>query len=128
MQVKETPQEVCQDKEVVMQEKVCEQVQKKVDKVKCETTMKEIELKEICVDIDIQLPREECNKKAKEECKYEPEEVILNRCEPTVKEVCETTMKKVCDNKCKDSDFSNFLIYINTQVWRSVRRRRRGSA
>ena len=102
MQVKETKKEVCQDKEVLRQEKVCNQVQKKVDSVKCETKMKEIELKEICVDIDIQLPREECSKKVREECKYEPEEVILNRCEPTVKEVCESTIEKVCENKCEN--------------------------
>ena len=108
MQVKETPKEVCQDKEVVKQEKVCDLVQKKIDKVKCETKMKEIKLKEICVDIDIQLPREECSKDVKEECKYEPEEVIRNRCEPTVKEVCETTTKKVCEDKCEDSDVLNF--------------------
>ena len=28
-------------------------------------------LKEICVDIDIQLPREECRKEEREECRYE---------------------------------------------------------
>jgi hypothetical protein len=33
--------------------------------------MKAIELKEICVDIDIQLPREECRKEEREECRYE---------------------------------------------------------
>ena len=37
--------------------------------VECETRMKAIELKEICVDIDIQLPREECRKEEREECR-----------------------------------------------------------
>jgi hypothetical protein len=37
--------------------------------VECETKMKAIELKEICVDIDIQLPREECRKEEREECR-----------------------------------------------------------
>ena len=34
------------------------------------TELKEIELKEICVDLDIQLPREQCEKKTRDECKY----------------------------------------------------------
>ena len=37
--------------------------------------MKPIELKEICVDIDIQLPREECERETNEDCRYEPKEV-----------------------------------------------------
>lgn len=37
--------------------------------VECETRLKAIELKEICVDIDIQLPREECRKEEREECR-----------------------------------------------------------
>jgi hypothetical protein len=41
------------------------------EQVECETRMKAIELKEICVDIDIQLPREECRKEEREECRYE---------------------------------------------------------
>ena len=72
-----------------------------VPKVECQTTMKEIELKEICVDIDIQLPREECKKEDKEECKYQPREVIVQRCEPTVKEVCQTLIENVCEDKCE---------------------------
>ena len=39
-------------------QEVCDQVPRMVPQVNCETKMKEIELKEICVDIDIQLPRE----------------------------------------------------------------------
>ena len=31
--------------------------------------MKEIELKEICIDIDIQLPREECKQEEREDCR-----------------------------------------------------------
>ena len=70
-------------------------------KVECETMMKEIELKEICLDIDIQLPREECHKEEKLECKYEPEEDIIQQCQPTVKEVCRKETKNVCEDKCK---------------------------
>ena len=39
-------------------QEVCDQVPRMVPQVNCETKMKEIELKEICVDIDIQFPRE----------------------------------------------------------------------
>ena len=38
--------------------------------VVCETLNKPIELEEICIDIDIQLPREECRKESREECRY----------------------------------------------------------
>ena len=72
-----------------------------VPKVECQTMMKEIELKEICLDIDIQLPREECHQEEKEECKYEPKEVIVQRCEPTVKEICQTDIENVCEDKCE---------------------------
>ena len=40
-----------------------------VPTVSCETRMKEIELKEICIDIDIQLPREECKQEEREDCR-----------------------------------------------------------
>ena len=40
---------------IIMQ--MCKPVPKMVPTVSCETRMKEIELKEICIDIDIQLPR-----------------------------------------------------------------------
>ena len=70
-------------------------------KVECQTKMKEIELKEICLEIDIQLPREECTKEEKEECKYEVEEDIVQQCQPTVREECHTDMKTECQDKCK---------------------------
>ena len=77
-----------------------------VPTVSCETRMKEIELKEICIDIDIQLPREECKQEEREDCRslqvivepscqffysrffirFEPREVIVQRCEPTVRQ------------------------------------------
>ena len=85
-------------------ETLCQDREKEVPRVKCHTRMKEIELKEICVDIDIQLPSEECTKEVKEECKYEPEEVFLNRCDPTVKEVCKTNIENVCEDKCEDTE------------------------
>ena len=84
--------------------KECNQVPKVAKKVECRTKMKEIELKEICLDIDIQLPREECKKEEKEECKFEPEEVIVQRCEPTVKEVCTTVTENVCEDKCRKNN------------------------
>ena len=51
--------------------KVCKPVPKMVPTVSCETRMKEIELKEICIDIDIQLPREECKQEEREDCRSE---------------------------------------------------------
>ena len=53
--------------------KVCKPVPKMVPTVSCETRMKEIELKEICIDIDIQLPREECKQEEREDCRSEKE-------------------------------------------------------
>ena len=47
--------------------------------VECQTKMKEIQLKEICLDIEVQLPREECHMEEKEECKYEPREIVVQR-------------------------------------------------
>lgn len=54
--------------------KVCKPVPKMVPTVSCETRMKEIELKEICIDIDIQLPREECKQEEREDCRSENKE------------------------------------------------------
>ena len=72
-----------------------------VPKVACDTRMKDIELKAICIDIDIQLPREECKKEEREDCRFEPREVIVQRCEPTIKETCEQTTKTICEEKCE---------------------------
>ena len=80
-----------------------------VPKVACLTRMKEIELKEICLDIDIQLPREECHQEEKEDCKYEPKEDIIQQCEPTVKEVCQTDTKNVCEDKCEQKSIAYWL-------------------
>ena len=68
---------MCKGVEMVMFREVCEQEPRMVPKVECQTKMKEIELKESCLDIDIQLPREECRKEEREECKFEPKEVIV---------------------------------------------------
>ena len=97
----ETPREVCQEEAKVIYSEKCSQVARKVPKVECQTKMKEIELKEICLEIDIQLPREECTKEEKEECKYEVEEDIVQQCQPTVREECHTVMKTECQDKCK---------------------------
>ena len=102
LKVKETPREVCTNVDMVKFREVCDQVPRIVPKVQCETRMKEIELKEICLDIDIQLPREECKTEEREECKFEPKEVIVQRCEPTVKEICEPTAKTVCSDRCSE--------------------------
>ena len=99
--MKKTPREVCKDEETVLLKKVCDNVPRMVPKVECQTKMKEIELTEIFVNIDIQLPREECKKEEKEECKYQPRDVIVQRCEPTVKEVCQTLIENVCVDKCE---------------------------
>ena len=41
--------------------------------------MKNIELKEICVDISVQLPREECGVEERKECRHEPREIVVQR-------------------------------------------------
>ena len=73
--VRETPREMCTtvdmvsfqvdivdtldilDIYIIPLQEVCEEVPRMVPEVTCDTRMKEIELKEICVDIDLQLPR-----------------------------------------------------------------------
>ena len=92
---------MCTNVEMNRFTEVCDQVPRMTPEVQCETKMKEIELKEICVDIDIQLPREECTTEQKEQCKFEPREVVLQKCDPTVKEVCKSKMTPVCSEKCK---------------------------
>ena len=89
----------------------CYQVPKIVQRVECNTKMEEIDLKEICVDIDIQLPREECKKEEREECKFEPEEVTVQRCEPTVKEVCKSVTENICEEKCKNNNQTHCYEY-----------------
>ena len=56
--------------------KVCKPVPKMVPTVSCETRMKEIELKEICIDIDIQLPREECKQEEREDCRSQNRDFV----------------------------------------------------
>ena len=92
---------MCKEEEKTTFIEECNEVARIVPKVECQTRMKEIELKEICLDIDIQLPREECHNEEKEDCKYEPKEDIIQQCEPTVKEVCQTYTKNVCEDKCE---------------------------
>jgi len=99
-QIREVPREVCQDIAVTRFKEECEDVTKMIPTIACETKMKPIELKEICVDIEIQLPREECRSQEKEVCRYEPRQEIIQRCEPTVKEVCHSTQETVCQQQC----------------------------
>ena len=101
LQVKEVPREVCKGVEMVMFREVCDQVPRMVPTVECQKRIKEIDLKEICLDINIQLHREECRKEEREECKFEPKEVIVQKCEPTVKEVCQAGTENVCRDECK---------------------------
>ena len=98
--VQESPREMCTNVDMVSFQEVCEQVPRMVPQVTCQTRMKEIELKEICVDIDIQLPREECSTEEKEQCRFEPREVIVQQCDPTIREECNTRMKHKCSEKC----------------------------
>ena len=86
---------------VTTQRKSCQEVPVTVSGVKCETKMKSIELKEICVDIEVSLPREECDTEEREECRYEPREILVQRCDPTVAEVCDIKTEMVCSDKCK---------------------------
>ena len=115
--VVETEREQCKDVTMEAFREVCEPVPRMVPTVECETRMKEIELKEICIDIDIQLPREECKQEEREECRFEPREVIVQRCEPTVRplppliglptistqvrEECTPKAKTSCTDKCE---------------------------
>ena len=92
---------MCRDIRVMESQEVCDQKMKSVPSITCETRMKEIELKEICVDIELQLPREECRTEEKEECRYEPRREIVQRCDPTVREVCHPKTETVCNEKCE---------------------------
>ena len=58
---------MCRDIKVMESREVCDQKIRSVPSISCETRMKEIELKEICVDIELQLPREECRTEEREE-------------------------------------------------------------
>ena len=62
--------EVCQ--EVAMQgfKEECREVPRQVPRISCQKNYKKIELKELCVNVDIQLPREECTTSVRQECKY----------------------------------------------------------
>ena len=95
--------EVCQDVTVTVDTAVCQEVPVSRPSVECQTKMKEIQLKEICLDIEVQLPREECDVVEKKECKYSPREILVQRCDPTVAEVCEMKTETVCQEKCKIS-------------------------
>ena len=101
LQIKEKTRSACQDVAVTTQRKSCQEVPVTVAAVKCQTNMKSIELKEICVDIEVSLPREECDTEEREECRYEPREILVQRCDPTVAEVCEMKSETVCTDKCK---------------------------
>ena len=61
--------EVCQ--EVTMQgfKEECREVPRQVPRVSCKKNYKNIELKELCVNVDIQLPREECTTSVRQDCK-----------------------------------------------------------
>ena len=84
-----------------MDRKSCSEVQVARPLVACETKMTTIELKEICVDIEVSLPREECDTEEVEECRFEPREILVQRCDPTVAEVCDIKTETVCSDKCK---------------------------
>ena len=60
-QIKEKKLEVCQDVTMPRDIQSCSEVSVDRPSVKCETHMKNIELKEISADIEVQLPREECH-------------------------------------------------------------------
>ena len=61
--------EVCQDVTMRAFAEECRQVPKLIPKVECDRDMKPIPLKEICVKVDLQLPREECKWETRKECK-----------------------------------------------------------
>ena len=47
----------------------CREVPRTQSSVNCERKMKSIELKEICVNVDLQLPREECKTNVRQDCR-----------------------------------------------------------
>jgi len=98
--IRSKPRQECTQVEMNTPERTCQSIPKVEKDVTCDVTMKEIELKEICVDIDIQLPREECRKETREDCRFEPTKETVQRCEPTVREECRMEMREVCDAKC----------------------------
>ena len=57
----------------------------------------------MCVDMEMQLPREECRTEQKEKCQWEPRRETVQRCDATVKEVCHTRQETVCRDKCKNT-------------------------
>ena len=61
--------EVCQDVTMRAFAEECRQVPKLIPKVECDRDMKPIPLKEICVKVDLQLPREECKWETRKEGK-----------------------------------------------------------
>ena len=79
----------------------CDTVVQTRPRVECSTTPRPVQLQEICLDIAVQLPREECVTAEKKECRLEPSEVVVQRCEPTVREECGVTQETVCQEKCK---------------------------
>ena len=85
--VVEAPREVCADTEVTEARELCQEVTRMEEKITCTTNMKQIEIKvnkislilfhyyqiiisqELCVDISVQLPREECSSQEKKRCR-----------------------------------------------------------
>ena len=53
------PREVCETIEITRAIEVCKETPKSTPNIDCASKLKEIELKEICIDIALQLPREE---------------------------------------------------------------------
>ena len=120
---------MCSDIKVMESREVCDKKMRSVPSISCETRMKEIELKEICVDIELQLPREECGTEEREECRYEPRREIVQRCEPTVREACHTRRETVCTEKCESCDHNLVCHYlITTQAQSNVSSRTRRCA
>ena len=120
---------MCTSVEMMRFTEVCDEVPRMVQEVECETRMKEIELKEICVDIELQLPREECGTEEREECRYEPRREIVQRCDPTVREACTTRRETVCTEKCESCDHNLDCQYlITTQAQSNVNSRTRRCA
>ena len=62
--------EVCQTVQMRAFAEECKQVPKLIPKVDCTREMKPIPLEEICVKVDIQLPREECKWEKRTDCRY----------------------------------------------------------
>jgi hypothetical protein len=122
--------EVCKDVKMRAFTEQCKEVPVQRPEVDCGTQMMPLSLKEICVKIDFQLPRQECKLEKREDCRYYlvflerkisvqitrspdsacsffisryvPREKTVQRCDPVVREECSMKMRTDCNDVCAE--------------------------